>query len=115
MRRVIDSGMTNPTARVWSVELSDGKRIRGTGDHPIRIDGIGWVRIDALRYGMVPVLEDTGCVTRQSSSTGSSSDDTPSPWFGQIESTSPLGVNTGHTAWDDFTRRSGNFFDDGTR
>ncbi|UAK38436.1 PBSX family phage terminase large subunit [Gordonia bronchialis] len=50
-RRVMKSGMTFAEAEVLTVTASDGRVIIGTGDHPVWVEGRGFVRLDALRYG----------------------------------------------------------------
>lgn len=49
-RRVIDAGMTNRSAKVISVKLSNGKSLIGTGNHPVHSMEKGFLRLDALRY-----------------------------------------------------------------
>jgi len=44
------AGMTSQNATVFSVRLSDGTSLTGTGNHPVLVYG-SWVRLDALRYG----------------------------------------------------------------
>lgn len=45
------SGMTSPGAEVLRVRMSDGRGLVGTASHPVWIEGAGFTRIDALRYG----------------------------------------------------------------
>ncbi len=50
-RAVLAAGVTQVSAPVLRVELSTGKALTGTGDHPVWVQDRGWVRLDALRYG----------------------------------------------------------------
>jgi PBSX family phage terminase large subunit len=52
-RYVLDAALTNPTAKVLRAGFSDGRSLVGTGDHPVWVEGQGWCRLDALRYGMI--------------------------------------------------------------
>lgn len=45
------AGMTNASAAVYEVVLSNGRTIIGTGQHPVWVKGNGFLPIDALRYG----------------------------------------------------------------
>lgn len=45
------SGVTDPQANIWRVEFSDGSTLEGTHDHPVFVEGKGFIPIDALRYG----------------------------------------------------------------
>lgn len=58
-RRVLDSRMTQASAPVFDVVMSDGRIVTGTGNHPIFIKGKGFVHIDALVCGdMVEPVEN---------------------------------------------------------
>lgn len=50
-RCVTDSQMTDKSAMVMEVVFSNGVMIQGTPDHPVFVDGIGFLPIDALRNG----------------------------------------------------------------
>lgn len=50
-RAVLDSGMTDPSARVAEVRLSSGRTLTATLNHPVWVLDRGWVAIDDLRYG----------------------------------------------------------------
>jgi hypothetical protein len=50
-RPVLDSAMTNYAADVFRVLLSDGRMLTGTGNHPVFVEGKGFVALGALRYG----------------------------------------------------------------
>lgn len=50
LRRVAEAGMTAEAADVFTVELSNGATLTGTGNHPVWVVGKGWIRLDALRY-----------------------------------------------------------------
>lgn len=45
------SGMTNPRAETWSLDLSNGQRIEATPDHLVWTVDRGFIRLDSLRYG----------------------------------------------------------------
>ena len=51
-RRVLAAGMTG-TRPVFEMRLSDGRRLAGTGDHPVYVDGLGYTALRALRYGAI--------------------------------------------------------------
>ena len=74
LRPVVESDYTG-THPTFDVELSDGKVLTGTGNHPVWVCGEGWKRLDSLRYG--DKLESWETRARQSFSTESSSADTP--------------------------------------
>ena len=76
-REVRASVMTCAAAKVHEVVLSDGRRFSGTADHPVWVEGKGWVSIDALRYG--DILRSW---SRSSSSTESGSGATRPPTRG---------------------------------
>lgn len=50
-KNVKESFMTDESAEVFEITLSNKKKLICTGNHPIFIDGIGFVRADKLRYG----------------------------------------------------------------
>jgi len=50
-RKVTQSGMTNPKAKVYKVTFSNGSALTGTANHPIYVKGKGFMRIDILQYG----------------------------------------------------------------
>lgn len=49
---VIAAGMTSPAATVCRAEFTDGRALVGTGNHPIWIETLGFLRMDGLRYNM---------------------------------------------------------------
>ena len=49
--QVIDAGVTCESAQVLSVVFENGCVLTGTSDHPVWIDGLGFRRMDELRYG----------------------------------------------------------------
>lgn len=62
-----------PDRALMELELSDGRRLTGTANHPIFVEGKGFVALDSLRYG------DIMCSwpeSKPSSSRASSSGDT---------------------------------------
>lgn len=52
-RRVLAARQTSPNAPVVRVDLSDGRALTMTPNHPVFVDGKGFVRADALAYGDV--------------------------------------------------------------
>lgn len=48
---VTAAAMVNPRAAVWTATFSDGRRLTGTGQHPVWVREKGFVRLDGLRYG----------------------------------------------------------------
>jgi hypothetical protein len=50
-RRVIASGVTDESATVFEVIFSNGNSIIGTSNHPVWVNGKGFLPIDSLRYG----------------------------------------------------------------
>lgn len=51
-RRVLASGMTNAYAATVNLELTNGAKVTATPDHPIWVNDIGFVNMDAMRYNM---------------------------------------------------------------
>ncbi len=91
-QEVISAGMTNPSAEVMTVYLSNGKSITGTGGHPVFANG-QWVLLNELRYGdiLMETKEMSSCELKPSSIAVSSSDDI------QNQRTSVTGSTIGHT------------------
>ncbi len=102
---VLDAGMTAAHAQVYQVELSNGRTLTGTGNHPIWVAGEGWVRMDALRYG--DTMETWENVSTSSSSTASSSVATPTPREPLTAGTTSQASPTASAASDAYTKRSG--------
>ena len=50
LRRVAECGRTSSVSQTRTVVFSDGRTLRGTPDHPIFVDGKGFVPIDALAF-----------------------------------------------------------------
>lgn len=70
MRSVIDWGITNREAQVFTVRFSNGKSITATGNHPVWVDGKGFIPVDSLRYGDIMLTkEETLCQLKSSSGT----------------------------------------------
>ncbi len=103
LRRVQAAQLTNNSAAVLTVRLSDGERLTGTGDHPVWVDGSGWVRLDALRYG--DILHTW--IEKRSSSTELRFGDTPIPRVGSTASTSRRTARIAAMALAGFTKKSG--------
>src|SRR5262245_4298212 len=55
-RRVLASAMTRRQAEVLPVLLSDGRAVVGTADHPVFVQGVGFVPIGQLKRGMKACL-----------------------------------------------------------
>ncbi len=73
-RSVAVSGMTDSLAKVFRVDLSDGTSLTGTGNHPVWVQGHGWVRLDSLRYAdILESWKTNSLASRPSSSTASGS------------------------------------------
>ena len=49
LREVEFSGMANPCAKTFEVQLSDGRKLTGTRDHPVYCVGEGWKGLDKVR------------------------------------------------------------------
>ena len=60
-REVISAGMTNPSAEVLTVQLSNGQSITGTGGHPVFANG-QWVLLNELRYGDILMAPHTASI-----------------------------------------------------
>ncbi len=76
LRRVSAAGQTSVKARVFDVEMSDGRVLTATANHPVFVVGKGFTRVDALTSGDEVVVRCQS--TSVSSSTGTSSTDTQS-------------------------------------
>jgi hypothetical protein len=76
LRPVVASFMSSPNAPVMRVRFSGGRELVGTGDHPVFVEGRGFVRLDSIGYGDTVVTwdEDASPMSRKSRSTASSSD-----------------------------------------
>lgn len=48
-RRVIEAGLTQNNAEIYRVECSDGRTLKGTGNHPVFTEEKGFISIDSLR------------------------------------------------------------------
>lgn len=51
LRPVLASSLTDPNAKVYDVQFSDGSSLTGTGNHPVFVEGRGFTRLDALVWG----------------------------------------------------------------
>jgi len=71
LRPVLASEKTRKQAGVFRLETDDGRTLEGTGDHPVWIDGMGFVPLALLpRSGILRI-----CVRKQ----------TPSEWLDGVE------------------------------
>ena len=104
-RRVTWSGMTDPNAELWKILFVDGRAIVGTSDHPVWVDGSGFVPIINLKAG------DRACATNASS--GAASAGTPMTETITSEPTNPSGPREpdGYM-WQNTKPRSGLFLKD---
>jgi hypothetical protein len=50
-RRVTASDLTDKNASIWEVQLSNGRCLLGTQNHPIWAEKQGFIALHALRYG----------------------------------------------------------------
>lgn len=50
-RQVLATGMTKSDAQVVTVMFSNGRALTGTGNHPVFIQGKGFVPLDSVAYG----------------------------------------------------------------
>lgn len=51
LRSVINAGLTNADAEIWGVETASGSIVRGTADHPVFVEGKGFIPLHMLQYG----------------------------------------------------------------
>lgn len=66
LRRVLAAGMTQVAARTLRVTLENGGYLSGTADHPVWIQGEGFIRMDALRYGMMVECQSQSALVESS-------------------------------------------------
>jgi hypothetical protein len=102
-RRVVWAGMTNARATVMRLTTSDGRSLVGTENHPVFVDGKGFVPLMTLTYA------DTlwPCPERPSFLTESSSAETPARASDTFASTSRRIARTLGRAWRRCTARFG--------
>jgi Intein splicing domain len=74
-KKVARSWQSLPSAEIFKVTFSDGRRLYATANHPIWVDG-KFVRVDELKYGMVAVCQST-VSPKLDSGWASTSTDTP--------------------------------------
>lgn len=72
-RRVCRAEQTGDREPVRTVMTGDGRALRGTGNHPVWVDGYGWRPLDSLVWG------DTLCLRTTESRSGSNSRVSSSP------------------------------------
>jgi len=103
-RPVVSAGMTDPSAPVFDVELSNGETLTGTGNHPAWVVGRGWTNLDGLRYGdrMMSWSE-----AKLSCSTGSGSGAIRIPSVTLIDATSRLASVIVKRVSNAFTKKCG--------
>lgn len=90
------------TAPTRVLRLEDGRTLRGTDDHPVWVQGQGFRRLDALRYGDMVLTWP-----KSSSSTASASTATPILRTERTGSTTRRGLRIASRAWTTFTARFG--------
>jgi len=103
-RKVVDAACTARNAKVMRVEFSDGRSLTGTSNHPIFVDGVGYISLGELRQGDVLVNPsgDIQCRDQsqrkvsRSSITGSLSGDTRIRREGAIVSISSRQLDCRH-------------------
>jgi hypothetical protein len=64
-RRVVAAGKTASATRVVELQLSNGRSLVGTANHPIFVDGVGYTPMGELRHGDVLVSESDIAETQQ--------------------------------------------------
>jgi len=100
---VVASGMTYNNADVITVAFSDGSELTGTKEHPIYVQGKGFIPLVDLRYGDTIV---SSCYTKKSYTKMCHIEDTPIQQYGQIKyTTEPAGIQ--NSAPGTYTGKSG--------
>lgn len=90
---------------VITVRFSDGKYFTATPDHPVWVEGRGWVSVDSLRYrDKIQVWQSP----KSSSLMASSSGVIPTPRGERIGSTTIQRSTSECKGWAGFTKRFGN-------
>ena len=56
-KKVLASAMTKSNAKVMTVKFSNGKTLTGTGNHPVYVEGKGFIRLDSISYGDIIYVE----------------------------------------------------------
>lgn len=98
-RRVLESGLTKRNAPIYDVAFSNGTHLQATANHPVWIEGKGFVRVDALQYGDSSYHVDRkelSCIQKSNSTVNSiacipasgTSANTPPNYIGQYGSIS---------------------------
>lgn len=64
-KTVLASGMTSDFAKIMTVKFSDGRTLTGTGNHPIWVEGLGFTRLDLLRYNDVVITPEDATSWKQ--------------------------------------------------
>lgn len=103
-RRVRDACQTGHDRPVRTLMTSDGRTLTGTGNHPVYVEGRGFVALDAVRYFDTLVA---WVASRSSSSTASSSAATRTLTGSPTLATSPLASGTSSAATSASTRKCG--------
>lgn len=98
---VVGSGPTR-TTETMTLNVSDGRTVTATPDHPIWVEGKGFIRLDAVRYGDILLV----CPSA-SFSTGTGSTVTPTHPTARTASTSRRASRIAGTVWTTFIGRFG--------
>jgi len=110
-RPVEVSSMTDSDAEIWRLELSDGRFIEGTGNHPIYVKGAGFVELHSMSPGdtidcISNYIRRNECRNQKLSLTGESdSGDTQTLKDGQTNRIIPQELLTGNGESRAFTER----------
>ena len=95
-------GMTGKDVAVMEVQMSDGRTLTATPEHPVWVDGAGWKSVDAVRYGIL-----ASCEANRLSSTALSSEGTQDQADDQTRCTSRQGMQIRQKVSGVCTKRSG--------
>jgi PBSX family phage terminase large subunit len=76
--QVLYSTCTQKGASIYKVTFSNGSEIIGTKDHPIFVEGSGWIPLGSLRYGQI-VLTLNDIAWNQLSTRAKPTEDIPNP------------------------------------
>jgi hypothetical protein len=119
-KRVIAAGMTQRNAEVYTVTLSNGVTLTGTGNHPIYLNNHGYISLRSLRYSDILVDSKSyqeryplvcqslqHSASKPSSIRVSSSDVTPILSIGQTPITTDPIQDTSRRASNPFIKKSG--------
>lgn len=66
-RKVRAAGQTHDHAEIWELHTSDGRTLKGTANHPVYVNGRGFVRMDALQEGDELVCSELKALSTEAS------------------------------------------------